>query len=824
MTISTTSNVSIGQGNGLTTSFNFPFLVPAASDLVVSLTDSNGTITALTPSQYSIAGIGNANGGSVTYPLSGSPIPQGTYLTIQRVLPYQQLTDLVNQSGYYPDVVEGALDNLEMQIQQLAQDDALSLKVPLSATPPNLLLPGAQARANTLVGFDANGNVFSYGITASVGAGNMTAELGTNGNPGFKAGSDFVAGTTQSLTLSQAYGSVANVFVAFDGAYQERDSYQISGNTITFGSFVGNVFVPAAIPLGVTNVDVVGGTTLSMYVPPNGSVGSAQLQNGAVTSAKIQNGAVGPAQLQWGTSLAVTVDSIAALGALSVATYARAFVTGYYAEHDGGGGAYAYDAAISQASANGGTLIAAAGGIGCWVLQHTGIVSSKQFGAKGDGVTDDAATLQTWINASASVGFKAFLAPGTYAIPVETLTIPAHVIIEGVREQSILKRTTDTAVPVLQATSVSGVQIRDILITTTAGAASTTTNSIATGSQTFTVPAGLTFNVGDMLIVIPTANASNYMVGTITAYSGTSLTINITTAYGSGSFSAWVLGKYTNANCAIQLTGCTQTNVQRVRVTGNFYLGITSQNGTGDQILDCEAYAVINRAFYIYATSGASLDCEIRGCRANGNSFTQYGINLNGSTAGSITNAVIANNKVDNVQFQGIAPGGAIFGCTVTGNVIDGVLSAAGVGIEVDQANGFQPQRVSVSGNIVLNAASSGIYMSNSLYSSITGNSIVGGVYGILVGRTASNSAFFNQVVGNNVSGYSSTGILFNSDASPYCGQSTCTGNSCTGTGSQIGIASNVNTDRIAFVGNVSIGNATPYSTLGTNHASAANI
>lgn len=66
-------------------------------------------------------------------------------------------------------------------------------------------------------------------------------------------------------------------------------------------------------------------------------------------------------------------------------------------------------------------------------------------------------------------------------------------------------------------------------------------------------------------------------------------------------------------------------------------------------------------------------------------------------------------------------------------------------------------------------------------------------------------------------------GIRFAS-ASPSLGSShSCTGNVCianTGTG----IVSEANTDRIAYVGNVSVANGAQYGTLGTNHATAGNI
>lgn len=249
MTISTTSNTTIAQGNGLTTSFDFLFPVPLASELFVYYTDSNGSRTLLASAQYTVTGIGTANGGSVTYPASGSPIASGTSLTIQRIVPYVQQTDLVNQSGYYPNVVENALDYLTMQTQQLAQGQQLTLQAPLESVQENLVLPTASQRANTVVGFNAAGGVEVLPIPASVGAGDMRVEEWTDGV-------DYVSGTSTSVNLSRSYGTKANLgSIVMQGVAQDPGSYMLNGTVLTFNS---------VIPLGVGKIWGIGGTTLSV--------------------------------------------------------------------------------------------------------------------------------------------------------------------------------------------------------------------------------------------------------------------------------------------------------------------------------------------------------------------------------------------------------------------------------------------------------------------------------------------------------------------------------------------------------------------------------
>lgn len=158
MTLATTSNKVTYAGNSATTSFSFSFPIPSAPYLQVVYVDASGNQTTLFPFQYQVTGIGSDNGGTVVYPLSGSPIASGTSLTISRIVPYNQNTSLVNQSGYYPNVVEDALDYLTMQTQQLSEQFSRALQFPITDISPLSTLPSAAARKNQALIFDSNGN------------------------------------------------------------------------------------------------------------------------------------------------------------------------------------------------------------------------------------------------------------------------------------------------------------------------------------------------------------------------------------------------------------------------------------------------------------------------------------------------------------------------------------------------------------------------------------------------------------------------------------------------------------------------------------------
>ncbi|NCC41583.1 MAG: hypothetical protein EOM21_19620, partial [Gammaproteobacteria bacterium] len=70
---------------------------------------------------------------------------------------------------------------------------------------------------------------------------------------------------------------------------------------------------------------------------------------------------------------------------------------------------------------------------------------------------------------------------------------------------------------------------------------STTSLAIGTGSKAFTTQADKFFDVGAWLLITSDADPANYMHGQVTAYSGTSLTVNVTNVGGSGTLDDWTI-------------------------------------------------------------------------------------------------------------------------------------------------------------------------------------------------------------------------------------------------------------------------------------------
>ena len=75
---------------------------------------------------------------------------------------------------------------------------------------------------------------------------------------------------------------------------------------------------------------------------------------------------------------------------------------------------------------------------------------------------------------------------------------------------------------------------------------STTSVTVGTGTQTFTVQTGLDYRVGNTIHIYQTNNGNNTMDGTVVSYnSGTgSLVLNITSITGSGTISNWTIAGY----------------------------------------------------------------------------------------------------------------------------------------------------------------------------------------------------------------------------------------------------------------------------------------
>ena len=113
------------------------------------------------------------------------------------------------------------------------------------------------------------------------------------------------------------------------------------------------------------------------------------------------------------------VSTIAALKAISVSGLTNGtlkVVSGYYAAGGSGGGSFFYDSS-SVLTENGGTVIQPTAGAGRWLRPTNSTFNVTQFGATGNGSTNDTAFIQSATNAAvATVNSTVYFPAGKYVI------------------------------------------------------------------------------------------------------------------------------------------------------------------------------------------------------------------------------------------------------------------------------------------------------------------------------------------------------------------------------------------------------------------------
>lgn len=132
-------------------------------------------------------------------------------------------------------------------------------------------------------------------------------------------------------------------------------------------------------------------------------------------------------------------DNIASMkSAENLINGSYAHTLGYYAKNDGGAGLYKIRTITNDDVVDEGKIIAMDDNtLIAELIIKNGEVNARQFGAKGDGVTDDTTELQNALNS----GYNVYLPSGNYLVS-ETLNMPFNITLRGdKRTKSILKST-----------------------------------------------------------------------------------------------------------------------------------------------------------------------------------------------------------------------------------------------------------------------------------------------------------------------------------------------------------------------------------------------
>lgn len=269
MTVATTTNRVDYTGNGSTTVFSFTFRIFADTDLVVTTADELGIETELVlGDDYTVSGVGSYSGGSITL---GAALTDGYAMTIQRVLPFTQETDLRNQGAFYAETHEDVFDRMAMVNQQLQEQIDRSAKLPVtSAEDADALVADIVLLADHVTQIDSVASSISDVTTVADDLNEPTSEIntvatsianvntvGTNiSNVNTVAGIDSevttVAGIdTEVTTVAGISSDVTTVSgIAADVSAVEN----IAANVTTVAGIQANVTTVAGISANVTTV------------------------------------------------------------------------------------------------------------------------------------------------------------------------------------------------------------------------------------------------------------------------------------------------------------------------------------------------------------------------------------------------------------------------------------------------------------------------------------------------------------------------------------------------------------------------------------------
>jgi hypothetical protein len=245
MAITSTTAKAIYAGNGSAASFptTFKFLENEHVVCVLTNTDGEDELLAL-DTDYIVAGAGDDEGGTVTFPAESSDYPtlaSGETLTIYREVPLTQETDWENSDEIDVEEIEAADDKLTMICQQIDAKAGRAVKVPVSSSLTDVECESPEA-GKALIWNDAgtgiiNGSIDVSTLSATTRREEFTAEDGQ---------------TLFELTNFAYTPSADNLAVYVDGLRLDSSEYEktsTSSFTLATGATEGAKVAAASVDI-----------------------------------------------------------------------------------------------------------------------------------------------------------------------------------------------------------------------------------------------------------------------------------------------------------------------------------------------------------------------------------------------------------------------------------------------------------------------------------------------------------------------------------------------------------------------------------------------
>ena len=222
-------------GNGVTTAFPFSFKVFAATDVTVTVANTQGNESVLAlGADYAVALNADqdaAPGGTVTL---AAPLSTGYRLVVSSAVPNLQPTGITNNGGFSPRVIEDALDRQVAQIQQIAEQAARAVKVKVTDTTDpdqlvaDLIADAESARTAAAGAASSEANAAASAASASSSESNAAASQSAAAS---SAGAASTSATNAAASASSASASAANAAASQSAAASSEASAQASATT-----------------------------------------------------------------------------------------------------------------------------------------------------------------------------------------------------------------------------------------------------------------------------------------------------------------------------------------------------------------------------------------------------------------------------------------------------------------------------------------------------------------------------------------------------------------------------------------------------------------
>lgn len=212
MSISSTNSRNNYTGNNTTATYNYTFRILDQDDLLVTVRDTSDVETTLTIStDYTVTGVGSLSGGTIV--LTAGNLATGYVLSIRRVVPLVQETDIRNQGAFYPEIHEDQFDRQVMMAQQQQDEVDRAVKLAETIDPDDFdtRLPASIVGSiNQTVMTNATGDGFEPGPTADEVSNAQGYATAASASATASAASASAAATSASAAAASASAAAVN--------------------------------------------------------------------------------------------------------------------------------------------------------------------------------------------------------------------------------------------------------------------------------------------------------------------------------------------------------------------------------------------------------------------------------------------------------------------------------------------------------------------------------------------------------------------------------------------------------------------------------------